>query len=79
MSREVHVRFSEGPRVKFPRPTHPWKSGCFSASERGDFFKNSDVLKPAKMGLLGRGSVCFHLLVGPVQELLTDMPAGASS
>ena len=23
MSREVHVRFCERPRVKFPRPTHP--------------------------------------------------------
>ena len=23
MSREAHVRFSEGPRVKFPRPTQP--------------------------------------------------------
>ena len=29
MSREVHVRFSEGPRVKFPRPTQPWKLWCF--------------------------------------------------
>ena len=33
MSCEVHVRFSEGPRVKFPRPTQP---------------KNPDVLQLAK-------------------------------
>ncbi len=37
MSREVHVRFSEGPRVKFPRSAHPRKSGCFSALRRGEF------------------------------------------
>ena len=24
MSREVHVRFCEGPKVKFLRPTHPY-------------------------------------------------------
>ena len=29
--------FSEGPRVKFPRSTHPRKSGCFLGFERGDF------------------------------------------
>jgi hypothetical protein len=29
MSCEVHVRFSEGPRVKFPRPTQPRKLWCF--------------------------------------------------
>jgi hypothetical protein len=28
MNREVHVRFSEGPRVKFPRSTQPWKNGA---------------------------------------------------
>jgi hypothetical protein len=35
MNREVHVRFSEGPRVKFPRSTHPKKLWCFSALGRG--------------------------------------------
>ena len=24
MSREVHVRFCEGPKVELPRPTHPY-------------------------------------------------------
>ena len=33
MSREVHVRFSEGLRVKFPRPTQPLCWRCFPASE----------------------------------------------
>ena len=43
-----------------------WKSGCFPVLERGDFSKNSDVLK-----LLGR--VLFVLtcgLMGLVQDIL---------
>ena len=39
-----------------------WKSGCFPAFERGDFSENSGILQPTKMGLLGRVSVCFHLV-----------------
>jgi len=57
MSWEVHVRFSEGPRVKFPRSTHPWKSGCIPAPERGGISKNFDILPLAKMGASIRGSV----------------------
>jgi len=28
-----------------------WKSGCFSASERGDFLKNYGILQNVKIGL----------------------------
>jgi hypothetical protein len=28
----------------------PWKSGCFSAFERGDILKNSAILQLKKMG-----------------------------
>jgi hypothetical protein len=61
------------------------KIGCFSDPERGDFSKNSGILQFMKIGLfwsalslfysfrVGYGPVCFHLLVGPAQELLTDL------
>ncbi len=50
MSREAHVRFSEGPRVKFPRPTQPWKSGSVPALERDVLWEDSDVLQFSKIG-----------------------------
>ena len=31
--------------MKFPRSTHPWKSGCFPAPERSDFSKNSGIME----------------------------------
>jgi hypothetical protein len=33
------------------RQTVTWKSGCFSAPERGDFLKNSGILQFTKIGL----------------------------
>ena len=36
--------------MKFPRPTHPWKTECFPAPERGEFSKNSGILQLVKMG-----------------------------
>ena len=34
MNREVHVRFCESPRVRFPRATHPY----LATSVQGMFF-----------------------------------------
>jgi len=61
--------------VKFPRSTCPWKSGCFLAFERGDFSRNSDVLRLTKMGLfwefLWAVQCAYCWIVGPV-KITTD-------
>jgi len=43
--------------VTFWRHDVTWKSGCFSAFERGDFLKNSGILQPV-------GRVLFVRLIG---------------
>jgi len=54
-----------------------WKSGCFSAPERGNFLKNSGVLELTKMGpfweCFVHGSACFWLSGGTGQKAPDDL------
>jgi len=74
MSWEVHARFSEGPRVKFPRPTQPWKSGCFSAPEWGDSSKNSGILQLVGRVTWGINRVRFVQFLKSKHAIVTLVP-----
>ena len=64
MSREVHVRFCEGPKVKLLRPTHPYIPMAAASS----------ISSPSSTGSLG---ACFR--IGCKQEKSASEGSAATS